>query len=43
VQAQMEKQAFATTGSTPEQLAAFTREQMESYRKILRAAGVNPE
>ena len=43
VQAQMEKQAFATTGSTPEQMAAFTKEQMESYSKILRAAGVQPE
>jgi tripartite-type tricarboxylate transporter receptor subunit TctC len=43
VQASMEKQAFLMTGSTPEQLAAFTKEQMESYAKILRAAGVNPE
>ncbi len=43
VQAQMEKQAFAMSPSTPEQLAAHTREQMESYRRILLAAGVMPE
>ena len=43
VQAQMEKQAFLMTPSTPEKLAAFTKEQMESYRTILRAAGVQPE
>jgi len=39
----MEKQAFALTPSSPEQLAAFVKEQMESYRRILRAAGVEPE
>src|SRR5204862_6476302 len=43
VQAAMEKQAFALTPSSPEQLAAFVKEQMESYRRILRAAGVEPE
>jgi tripartite-type tricarboxylate transporter receptor subunit TctC len=43
VQAQMDKQAFLLTPSTPEQLAAHTKEQMESYRSILRAAGVQPE
>ncbi|HEX5611154.1 MAG TPA: tripartite tricarboxylate transporter substrate binding protein [Burkholderiales bacterium] len=43
VQAQMEKQAFLMTPSTPEKLAEFTKEQMESYRNILRAAGVQPE
>ena len=43
VQAAMEKQAFALSPSTPEQLAAFVKEQMESYRRILRAAGVEPE
>jgi len=43
VQAQMEKQAFLMTPSTPEKLAEFTKEQMESYRTILRAAGVQPE
>jgi tripartite-type tricarboxylate transporter receptor subunit TctC len=43
VQAAMEKQAFALTPSSPEKLAAFVKEQMESYRRILRAAGVEPE
>ena len=43
VVAAMDKQAFALSPSTPEQLGAHTREQMESYRRILRAAGVQPE
>jgi len=43
VQQQMEKQAFLLTPSTPERLGAFVKEQMESYRTILRAAGVQPE
>ena len=43
VQDAMEKQAFALTPSTPGELAAFVKEQMESYRRILRAAGVEPE
>ena len=43
VVAAMDKQAFAMSPSTPEQLGAHTREQMESYRRILRAAGVQPE
>ncbi len=41
--AQMNKQAFALTPSTPEELAAFTKEQIEDYRRVLRAAGVQPE
>ena len=43
VQAAMEKQAFVLSPSTPEKLGAFVKEQLESYRKILRAAGVQPE
>jgi tripartite-type tricarboxylate transporter receptor subunit TctC len=43
VQAAMEKQAFSLTPSSPEKLAAFVKEQMESYRRILRAAGVEPD
>ena len=43
VQAAMEKQAFALSPSSPDQLAAFVKEQMESYRRTLRAAGVEPE
>ena len=33
----------ATDTSTPDGLAAFVKEQMERYRRILRAAGVEPE
>jgi tripartite-type tricarboxylate transporter receptor subunit TctC len=43
VQAQMEKQAFLLSPSTPERLGAFVKEQIDSYRTILRAAGVQPE
>ena len=43
VQALMDKQAFVLSPSSPERLAAFVKEQMESYRNILRAAGVQPE
>ncbi len=43
VLAQMDKQAFFLNPSTPEELAAFTRDQMNEYRTILRAAGVQPE
>jgi len=43
VQAAMERQAFALSPSSPEQLAAFVKEQMESYRRTLRSAGVEPE
>jgi tripartite-type tricarboxylate transporter receptor subunit TctC len=43
VVAGMEKQAFVLSPSSPEQLASHTREQMDSYRSILRAAGIQPE
>ena len=43
VQAAMERQAFALSPSTPEKLAAFVKEQIESYRRTLEAAGVQPE
>jgi tripartite-type tricarboxylate transporter receptor subunit TctC len=43
VQAGMEKLAFALSPSTPEQLAVFVKDQMESYRRTLQAAGVQPE
>ncbi|HUN69555.1 MAG TPA: tripartite tricarboxylate transporter substrate binding protein [Burkholderiales bacterium] len=39
----MEKQAFPMNPTTPEELGAFTKSQMEAYRSILRAAGVQPE
>ncbi len=43
VQAAMDKQAFVLSPSTPEKLGAFVKAQMDSYRNILRAAGVQPE
>jgi len=43
VQALMEKQAFVLSPSSPERLGEFVKEQMASYRDILRAAGVQPE
>jgi tripartite-type tricarboxylate transporter receptor subunit TctC len=43
VQAAMEKQAFALSPSSPQRLAEFVKEQAESYRSVLRAAGVQPE
>jgi tripartite-type tricarboxylate transporter receptor subunit TctC len=43
VQAAMEKQAFALNPSTPEQLGQLVKEQLESYRRILAAAGVQPD
>jgi tripartite-type tricarboxylate transporter receptor subunit TctC len=43
VAAALEKQAFTVRLSTPEQLGVRTKEQLESYRRILAAAGVQPE
>jgi tripartite-type tricarboxylate transporter receptor subunit TctC len=43
VMAQMEKQAFILTPSTPEELATFTKEQIDEYRRIMRAAGIQPD
>jgi tripartite-type tricarboxylate transporter receptor subunit TctC len=43
VQSAMEKQAFALNPSSPEQLAQLVKEQLESYRRILAAAGVQPD
>jgi tripartite-type tricarboxylate transporter receptor subunit TctC len=43
VMAQMEKQAFILNPSTPEELGAFTKEQIDEYRRITRAAGIQPE
>ena len=41
--AAMDKQVFAMTPSTPEQLGVYVKEQKEAYTRILRAAGVQPE
>ncbi len=43
VQEAMQKQAFVLTPSTPEKLAAWTKEQLEGYRNILKAVGIQPE
>ncbi len=43
VQEAMQKQAFVLNPSTPERLGSFVKEQLESFRNILRAAGVQPE
>jgi tripartite-type tricarboxylate transporter receptor subunit TctC len=43
VVAQLEKQAFPTSPSTPEELAAFTKAQLEAYRAILKSIGIQPE
>jgi tripartite-type tricarboxylate transporter receptor subunit TctC len=39
----MEKQAFELVGSTPEKLSAWVKDQYESYKNVLKAAGVEPE
>jgi tripartite-type tricarboxylate transporter receptor subunit TctC len=41
--AQMEKQAFPMTPTTPEELGAFTKSQLEAYRGILKSIGMQPE
>jgi len=41
--ASMEKQAFQMTPSTPEELGAFTKAQLEAYRGILKSIGMQPE
>jgi tripartite-type tricarboxylate transporter receptor subunit TctC len=43
VQSALEKQAFSLNPSTPEQLGQLVKEQLDSYRRILAAAGVPPE
>jgi len=41
--AAMEKQAFPMNPSTPEELSAFTKAQLESYRAIMKSIGMQPE
>ena len=43
VMAALDKQAFPTSPSTPEELAAFTKAQLEAYRAILKSIGMQPE
>jgi tripartite-type tricarboxylate transporter receptor subunit TctC len=43
VLAQLDKQAFQVTGSTTDELAAFTKAQLEAYRGIMKSIGMQPE
>lgn len=43
VRAAMEKQAFLLQGSTPEQLGALVRDQLEAFRSTMKIAGIEPE
>jgi len=43
VQEAMQKQAFVLTPSSPEKLAAWTKEQLDGYRSILKAVGIQPD
>ena len=43
VKEQLDRQQFFGQGSTPEELATYTKEQMEVYARILRDSGVQPE
>ena len=37
------RQGFAPNASSPAALAELVKEQLESYRRVLRAAGVEPD
>jgi tripartite-type tricarboxylate transporter receptor subunit TctC len=41
--AAMEKQTFEMVGSTPEKLGTWIRDQYDTYRSVLKAAGIEPE
>jgi tripartite-type tricarboxylate transporter receptor subunit TctC len=43
VREQLDKQAFEPKGSTPEELAAYVREQIDAYSAAARDAGIKPE
>lgn len=43
VQALLDKQAFIFTGSTPEKLGAFTKDQYDEYRAMMRASAMEPD
>jgi tripartite-type tricarboxylate transporter receptor subunit TctC len=43
VMAAMEAQAFTLVPGTPEQFGSLVKEQMDTYRNLLRQAGVQPE
>ncbi len=43
VLAQLDRQAFEGRGSSPEALAAFVREQLEMWRRTVKAVGIAPD
>ena len=43
VKEKLERQQFFAQGSTPKELEAYTREQLDVYARTLRDAGVQPE
>jgi tripartite-type tricarboxylate transporter receptor subunit TctC len=43
VQALLDKQAFIFTGSTPEKLGTFTKDQYDEYRAMMRASAMEPD
>ena len=43
VREQMDKQAFELGGSTPEELSAYVKEQLDVWRRTAREAGIKPE
>jgi tripartite-type tricarboxylate transporter receptor subunit TctC len=43
VMSAVERQAFQLVGSTPARLGVFMKEQLDSYRVMLKAAGIEPE
>jgi len=43
VKEQLTRQAFAGAGSSPDELAAFTKEQYEMWGKAIRDAGIQPD
>jgi len=43
VKEQLARQAFAGAGSSPDELAAFTKEQYEMWGKAIRDAGIQPD
>jgi len=43
VREQLKRQAFEGQGTTPEELAAFVKEQLEAWARAIRDAGIQPE
>jgi tripartite-type tricarboxylate transporter receptor subunit TctC len=43
VREQLERQAFEYAGSTPDEMAAFLKDQLEVWTRVAREAGIKPE